>query len=381
MNNTLECIAQALFKSWFVDFDPVIAKSESRKPEGLDDATAAMFPSSFTESALGLIPEGWEASSIGSSFKLTMGQSPPGETYNEDGKGVPLFQGRTDFGFRFPIERIYCTAPTRFAERNDTLVSVRAPVGDVNLAWEKCCIGRGIASLRHNTGAISFTYYTAKQLQTQFRSFNAEGTIFGSINKTDFNKISCVEPKKNVIMLFETIIGAIDCKIRNNEEQIQTLSQIRDALLPRLISGKLRVDRNQRNSGSIVIMTHITEDSLEQATLGWFLELDYQVVFGPDIAPPPDGVAPERDNYHQTILLERLKTRLQVINPDIPVNAIDDAIRQILAPNLPTVIQSTGSFIAGFGMESPYNISAAMRPLAIWSNSWTSLIQQRMTGS
>ncbi|QBD83366.1 type I restriction endonuclease subunit R [Ktedonosporobacter rubrisoli] len=88
----------------------------------------------------------------------------------------------------------------------------------------------------------------------------------------------------------------------------------------------------------------MTEDQLEQAALGWFRELGYQVVFGPDIAPPPDGTAPERDNYRQTILMERLKTRLQIINPAIPAAAIDDAIHQILAPNLPTVIQINRQF-------------------------------------
>jgi type I restriction enzyme R subunit len=91
-------------------------------------------------------------------------------------------------------------------------------------------------------------------------------------------------------------------------------------------------------------MTHITEEQLEQAALDWFRGLGYQAVFGPDIAPPPDGVAPERDNYRQTILMERLKTRLQAINPAIPRVAIDDAIRQILVPNLPTVIQINRQF-------------------------------------
>jgi len=91
-------------------------------------------------------------------------------------------------------------------------------------------------------------------------------------------------------------------------------------------------------------MTHITEDHLEQATLDWFRELGFQAVFGPDIAPPPDGVAPERNNYRQTILMERLRTRLQAINPAIPAVAIDDAIHQILAPNLPTVIQINRQF-------------------------------------
>ncbi|GHO82989.1 type I restriction endonuclease subunit R [Dictyobacter formicarum] len=88
----------------------------------------------------------------------------------------------------------------------------------------------------------------------------------------------------------------------------------------------------------------INENKLEEVTLFWFEELGYQVAFGPDIAPLPDGTAPERDNYRQTILMERLKTRLQIINPTIPAVAIDDAIHQILAPNLPTVIQINRQF-------------------------------------
>src|SRR5579864_5414424 len=91
-------------------------------------------------------------------------------------------------------------------------------------------------------------------------------------------------------------------------------------------------------------MTHITEEQLEKAALGWFRELGYQALFGPHIAPPPDGVAPERDNYRQTILMQRLKTQLQIINPSIPLTAIDDAIRQLLTPNLPTVIQINRQF-------------------------------------
>jgi len=91
-------------------------------------------------------------------------------------------------------------------------------------------------------------------------------------------------------------------------------------------------------------MTRITEEHLEQSALSWFRELGYQAVFGPDIAPPPDGKTPERDNYRQTILMDRLKVQLQIINPAIPVVAIDDAIHQILAPNLPTSIQMDRQF-------------------------------------
>ena len=89
-NATLEAIAQALFKSWFVDFDPVRAKMEGRTPEGMDDATAALFPDALEETELGPVPKGWRYSTIGESFILTMGQSPPGDTYNEAGDGLPF---------------------------------------------------------------------------------------------------------------------------------------------------------------------------------------------------------------------------------------------------------------------------------------------------
>ena len=97
-----------------------------------------------------------------------MGQSPPGNTYNEVGEGVPFYQGRTDFKFRFPTRRIYCTAPTRFANEGDTLVSVRAPVGDVNMAAERCAVGRGVAAIRHKSGSRSFTYYAMGFLKEDF---------------------------------------------------------------------------------------------------------------------------------------------------------------------------------------------------------------------
>ena len=113
MNRTLEQMARALFKSWFVDFDPVRAKMRGEQPEGMDAATAALFPSELVEVDAREVPKGWEWRTVGDKFQLTMGQSPSGETYNENGEGLPFYQGKTDFGFRFPKRRIYCTAPTR----------------------------------------------------------------------------------------------------------------------------------------------------------------------------------------------------------------------------------------------------------------------------
>lgn len=244
MNETLEAMARAIFQSWFVDFDPVRAKAEGRQPEGMDATTAALFPSEFEEVDGREVPKGWGVEPLSESFNITMGQSPPGTTYNENGEGMPFFQGRTDFGFRYPTERVYCTAPTRFAEAGDSLVSVRAPVGDINLAHAKCCIGRGVAAVRHKTGSRSFTYYQMLSFKDIFALFESEGTVFGSIAKTDFSSIECITPSNEIVKKFEQMVFPTDQMIENNEQQSRTLAHLRDALLPKLMRGEIRIDNN-----------------------------------------------------------------------------------------------------------------------------------------
>ena len=242
MNETLEATARAIFKSWFVNFDPVKAKVEGRKPPCMDAETAALFPSAFKDSALGKIPDRWQVATIDDDFNLVMGQSPPGSTYNEDGEGLLFYQGRKDFGFRYPTQRVYCTAPKRFAEKGDTLVSVRAPVGDINMASEKCSIGRGVATIRHKTRSRSYTYYTMQSLQEIFSRYEAEGTVFGSISKTDFQTLSYLRPPDEIVEAFERLVHPLDQTIENNENESRTLAQTRDTLLPKLLSGEIRVD-------------------------------------------------------------------------------------------------------------------------------------------
>lgn len=251
-NATLEAIAQALFKSWFVDFDPVRAKAEGLEPEGMDAATAALFPDSFEESAFGLVPKRWGYSTIGQSFILTMGQSPPGDTYNETGEGLPFYQGRTDFGFRFPTQRIFCNAPTRLAEVGDTLVSVRAPVGDVNVALHPCALGRGVASVRHPEGHQSFVFYSVRILKQHFELYDGEGTVFGSINKKDFQTLPVIQPSESVLRSFESTVSPLDSAIELNEQKLRTLTKIRDTLLPRLISGQLRLPETETSVENIL---------------------------------------------------------------------------------------------------------------------------------
>jgi type I restriction enzyme S subunit len=251
MNETLEAMARAIFKSWFVDFEPVRAKMEGRwRPgqslPGLPADLYDLFPDSLEDSALGRIPRGWQVGTIGDEFNITMGQSPPGDTYNECGDGLPFFQGRADFGFRFPARRVYCTQPTRTANAGDTLVSVRlvsvrAPVGDLNMAEEHCCIGRGVAAMRHKQGGRTYTYYAGFFMRDSFLHFEAQGTVFGSMGKQDFQGIPCLIPDPDTIGAFERVASPIDAMIEVSERQSRMLAAIRDALLPKLISGELRV--------------------------------------------------------------------------------------------------------------------------------------------
>ena len=242
MNETLEWMALAIFKDWFVDFGPTRAKAEGREPY-LAPQLWDLFPDGLSYED---IPGGWRDGTIGDCFYLTMGQSPPGSTYNENGMGLPFFQGRTDFGFRYPENRRFCTQPTRIAERDDTLVSVRAPVGDINMAWEKCCAGRGIAALRHKSGSRSFTYYSVRELQQQLRQYEHTGTVFGAINKKQFMALSTLEPRPEVILVFETLVEPLDERIRKNVSENRTLEQTRDLLLPKLMSGEIRLSEAKK---------------------------------------------------------------------------------------------------------------------------------------
>jgi len=240
MSETLEAMARALFKSWFVDFEPVRAKAEGRDP-GLPKPLADLFPARLVDSELGEIPEGWETARVDDEFDVTMGQSPPGDTYNETGDGMPFYQGRADFESRFPRRRVYCTAPTRLARGGDTLVTVRAPVGDINIAAEGCAIGRGVAAARHKSGSRSYTYQFMRALENVFALFEAEGTVFGSISKKDFHSSPCLAAPLPIIGTFERLAAPLDSRIENLWKESRTHAALRDALLPRLISGELRV--------------------------------------------------------------------------------------------------------------------------------------------
>ena len=228
-NKTLEATAQTIFKEWFVNFNFPNIEGKSYKSSG----------GKMIDSEIGEIPEGWRAGKLGEEVKIVMGQSPSGESYNENENGEVFFQGRTDFSDRFPQVRLYTTEPKRMAERFDVLVSVRAPVGDINVASERCCIGRGLAAVRSDYK--SYALYKIKSLKDAFNKFEAEGTVFGSINKDSFLNIEALIPATEVVKSFDGFANSLDEKIFNNYSQIQNLSTLRDTLLPKLMNGELKI--------------------------------------------------------------------------------------------------------------------------------------------
>lgn len=223
-NKTLEAMAETLFRQWFVLRQPFDKLSVPAQQPEADD--------------------GWEEGRIPDEFDFVMGASPPGISYNEEGIGIPMYQGNADFEFRFPKRRVFTTDPKRFAEKYDTLISVRAPVGEQNMANEKCCIGRGVAAFRYknDNSFYTYTYFKMKSIMQEIKQFNETGTVFGSISKGDFANIEIIIPPKDLVDEFQSRVKPIDDKIIANCFQIRTLEKLRDTLLPKLMSGEIRLN-------------------------------------------------------------------------------------------------------------------------------------------
>lgn len=219
----LESMARALYREWFIYF---------RFPghESLP----------LVASSIGEIPKGWEVKKLKDVCRLTMGQSPKSEFYNEVGDGVPFHQGVTNFGDRFPDDRLFCTAEGRVAEAGDILFSVRAPVGRMNIANKKIILGRGLSAIRYNEGSQAFLW---EQLRNRFTKDDmmGNGAIFASVTKEDMQGIELVCPRPSVVEAVTKHFEALHSEIATLSQQVQNLRRTRDLLLPRLLSGQIDV--------------------------------------------------------------------------------------------------------------------------------------------
>lgn len=233
INAELEAMAKTLYDFWFVQFDFPDANGKPYKTSG---GKMVYNPTLKRE-----IPEGWSIKTLSQIANITMGQSPDGESYNEEGNGTVFFQGSTDFGWLFPTTRQFTTAPSRMAKKGDILLSVRAPVGDMNIAKVDCCIGRGLAALNSKTGSDGFLFYVMKYFKQIFDRRNSAGTTFGSITKDDLHSLELVYPESATLKKYDAIVSKYNQMIFQRSLENEQLVSLRDWLLPMLMNGQVTI--------------------------------------------------------------------------------------------------------------------------------------------
>jgi len=173
----------------------------------------------------------WESRRLADVATVVMGQSPPGATYNEEGRGLPFFQGVKDFSNRYPRKRVYCTGPTRFAEPGDILFSVRAPIGEINRADERCCIGRGLAAIRGQSKYdTDYLEYVLSSIRDEWHILEGQGAVFGNAKKSDLENLIIPWPEEKERRAIARILGTLDDKIELNRRMNETLESMAQAL-------------------------------------------------------------------------------------------------------------------------------------------------------
>ncbi len=231
----LEALAKTIYDYWFVQFDFPDANGRPYKSSG-----GKMVYNPILKREM---PEEWEVLPFAQCIDFTMGQSPSGETLNETNKGTLFYQGATDFGDYFPTPRQYTTLPVRKAMPGDVLLSVRAPVGTVNIADDECCIGRGVGAFRRRGNAKRglLVWFHLKSLAPYFDRKNNAGTTFGAIGKEDFLLLSVPKPSDSLIERYENMTFNMSRQMLTLHKEIRNLTNLRDFLLPLLMNGQVEV--------------------------------------------------------------------------------------------------------------------------------------------
>ncbi len=243
MNETLEALARALFKSWFVDFDTVRAKMEGRQPVGMDDETAALFPNSFEDSALGEIPKGWMVEPLDQIAYFLNGLAlqkypPEGEESLPAIKITELRKGVTESSGRASTE-----IPSQYiVEDGDVLFSWSGSLEVQLWAGGRGALNQHLFKVTSNQYPKWFYYYWIKQHLTEFRAIAADkATTMGHIKRHHLTDTLVVVPPETTLRAMSAMMEPIVNKMLNNTLEASNLAAIPDALLPKLLSGELRV--------------------------------------------------------------------------------------------------------------------------------------------
>lgn len=249
MNQTLEAMAQALFKSWFVDFDPVHAKMGNCQPSGMDAETAALFPDSFEDSSLGKIPKGWHSIAVGDLGDIICGKTPPTRDRDNYGGNIPFItipdmhnRAFVTLTTTYLSDRGAATQPGKSLPKHAVCVSCIATPGLVALTSEPSHTNQQINSIICNSSTSTLWCYLAMaNIRQEIITGGAGGSATLNLNKAEFSKLCLVRPSQAIMWRFHQIVAPLFSRILSNDLQTTNLANTRDTLLPKLLSGKVRV--------------------------------------------------------------------------------------------------------------------------------------------
>lgn len=248
MNETLEAMARVLFKSWFVDFDPVRAKAEGRDT-GLPKDIADLFPDSFEDSELGEIPRGWEVHPFTALVEVIGGGTPKTSISEYWGGDIPWFSVvdapvESDVFVLMTAKSItekgLDSSSTVVLPEGTTIISARGTVGKVALVGVPMAMNQSCYGLRGKEIGVGFVYFLTRNLVSSFIQ-RGHGSVFNTITRDTLNSVSFVASPKPVLDEYEKTIAPLLQRIKSNGHESNTLAATRDALLPKLISGEIRV--------------------------------------------------------------------------------------------------------------------------------------------
>lgn len=230
--------------------DEAIEKAERLKKGLMQQLlTKGIKHKEFKQTEIGRIPKEWGVVELGDSrlFELIMGQSPDSDTYNQEKKGMPFLQGNAEFGYMYPEPKIFCSEPLKVADKGDILLSVRAPVGEVNIADQKLCIGRGLGAIRAKKDIdSSFLFYSLLACKGKLNNC-AGGSTFKAITKDTLQSFKIPLPSLPEQYSIAKILIAMDNKISIGRTKKQKLEKIKKGLMIELLTGKKRI-RNIKNA-------------------------------------------------------------------------------------------------------------------------------------
>lgn len=236
INEELEQMARELYDYWFVQFDFPNAEGKPYKASGGDMV--------YSDVLKLFLPKGWSVTDINSVSTIIAGQSPKSEFYNSEGNGIPFLQGNRTFKTFYPEIDTWTALSKKTVEDKTILVSVRAPVGAMNIANQAVSIGRGIVGIIEKNNHQEFLWYLLKSNVKNIIS-NSSGSTYESISSDTLKKINIVYPPENLIYKFDRVVVSIYNKIKINCEEIIKLEEIKDKLLPMLMNGQVNIKKDR----------------------------------------------------------------------------------------------------------------------------------------